>query len=116
MKNVVEKLKNKFCYSIESIKNRYPCKLIKVKNHDIFDKKTIVTYQAVSRFNLREATLENILNDPMIVEKFHPTEAVKLGFLSAGEILLKNDKSPEAIKNDYLKIIASMFKNLDGQQ
>ncbi|MCX7125449.1 MAG: hypothetical protein NTU49_06840 [Gammaproteobacteria bacterium] len=115
MRKIVEKLKNKFSYSFESIKNRYPCKLVRVKNHNVFDKKTLVTYQAVNRFNLRDLTLESLLNDPMIVEKFHPTEAVKIGFLSAGEILLKGEKSLEEIKREYQKIVTNMFKDLDGR-
>src|SRR3990167_8011027 len=114
MMSLLRKVKNKFTYSVESIRNRYPCKLIKIKNHTDFDRKTLVTYRAVTRTNLRELTLEEILNDPMIVEKFHPTDAVKLGFLSAGEILLKNNLTLEQIKADYQRIVKAMFKDLDG--
>lgn len=113
MMNILGKVKNKLIYSLESIKNRYPCKLIKVKNHTDFNQKTLVTYQAVTRFNLRELTLEEILSDPMVIEKFHPTDAVKIGFLSAAEILLKNDKTIDQIKKDYEEIAANMFKDLD---
>ncbi len=116
MTSLLRKVKNKFTYSVESIRNRYPCKLIKIKNHTDFDRKTLVTYRAVTRFNLRELTLEEILNDQMIVEKLHPTDAVKLGFLSAAEIFLKNDKSITEIKQDYQKIATNMFKDLDGRQ
>ena len=111
MKKMVEKLKNKFYYSIDSIRNRYPCKLIKIKNHYDINKKTMITYQAVNRLNVRESTLENILNDAMIIEKFHPTEAVKIGFLSAGEILLKSGKSFEEVRSNYEKIISHMFSD-----
>lgn len=114
--SILGKVKNKFTYSVESIKNRYPCKLIKIKNHTDFNQKTLATYRAVTRFNLRELTLEEILNDQMIVEKFHPTDAVKLGFLSAAEIFLKNDKSITEIRQDYQKIVTNMFKDLDGRQ
>lgn len=111
MKKIAEKLKNKFHYTIESIRNRYPCKLIKIKNFDDPNKKTLVTYQAVGRFNVRESTLENILNDPMIIEKFHPTDAVKIGFLSAGEILLKGNRNREEIQRDCELIISNMFND-----
>lgn len=114
--NILRKVKNKFTYSMESIKNRYPCKLIKIKNHTNFDQTTLVTYRAVTRFNLRELTLEEILNDPMIIEKFHPTDAVKIGFMSAAEIFLKNDKSITEIRQDYQKIVTNMLKDLDGHQ
>ena len=112
MKKIFENLKNKFYYSAESIKNRYPCKIIKIKDHLNLNKDTKITYQAVTRLNLRESHVEDILNDQMIVEKFHPTDAVKLGFLAAGEILFKNTKSIEEIRQDYEKIISSMFRDL----
>lgn len=111
--SILEKVKNRIIYSFESVKNRYPCRIIKIKNLVNFDTKTLVTYQAVTRFNLRELTLETILNNSMIVEKFHPTDAVKLGFLSAAEILLKNDKTLDEIKLDYQKVALGMFKDLD---
>jgi hypothetical protein len=111
MRNIITRLKNKFIYSAESIKNRYPCKIIKVKDHLSQEKATKVTYQAVTRFNLRESRIDEILDNPMIIEKFHPTEGVKLGFLAAGEILLKGGKSIEEIKQEYEKIILKMFND-----
>lgn len=116
MKKTIEKLKNKFHYSIESIKNRYPCKIIKVKDHLDKLKTTKITYQAVNRLNLRKSCIDEILNDPMIVEKFHPTDAVKLGFLAAGEILLKNKKTLSEIQQEYETIIQCMLANLDIEQ
>ena len=69
MRKLVEKFNNKICCSVESIKNRYPCKIIKAKCHDNLSKASVITYQAVSRLNLRESSVENLLSDPMIVEK-----------------------------------------------
>ena len=115
MKNAIEKLKNKFYYSTESIKNRYPCKIIKIRDHFHAFKTTKIIYQAVTRLNLRESRVDEILNDPMIIEKFHPTEAVKLGFLAAGEIFLKSHKSLDEIKKEYEKIIQKMFEDLDSE-
>jgi hypothetical protein len=111
--SIFGKVKDKIIYSFESIKNRYPCRIIKIKNLVDFDKSTLVTYQAVTRFNLRELKLESILDNPMLIEKFHPTDAVKLGFLSAAEILLKNDKTFDEMKLDYQKIVLGMFNDLD---
>ena len=116
MKNFIERLKNKFYYSTESIKNRYPCKIIKIKDHFNPKKTTKVTYQAVTRFNLRESRVDDILDDPMIIEKFHPTDGVKLGFLAAGEILFKSSKSIEEIKQDYEKIILNMFNGYEEKE
>ena len=115
MKNFIEKIKNKFYYTAESIKNRYPCKIITVKNYLDLKKPTKITYQAVTRFNLRESPIDDILNDLMIIEKFHPTDGVKLGFLAAGEILLKSGKSLDEIQAQYEKIASSMLKDMEAK-
>lgn len=109
----IQKLKDRFYYSMESIRNRYPCKMIKVKNLKNDQKKTTIVYQAVTKINLREETIQEILNDPMLTEKFHPTECVKLGFLSAGEILIKNQRCPPELKAKYEEIVTAMFSNLE---
>ena len=111
---ILEKLKQKFHYSLESIKNRYPCKLIEVTAASDFTKEAIVSFRAVTRINIRKATLPEMLDDPMLIEKFHPTEAVKLGFLSAGEILLKNSKDLEEAKSIYQKILNNMLNDING--
>lgn len=110
MINFFKKLKDKAYYSIESIKNRYPCKIVKVDNLVNFKKPAKITYQAVTRFNVSYSSIEAILNDKMIIEKFHPTDGVKMGFLAAGEILLKQHESLEQAKLTYTKIIEQMFE------
>jgi hypothetical protein len=113
MRKFFEHLKNKFYYASDSIKNRYPCKIIKVTDYLDFGKNTKIIYQAVTRFNIRESRIDEILDDPMVVEKFHPTDCVKLGFLAACDILLKNNKPIEEIKKDYEKIAKNMLKDYE---
>lgn len=105
MKSLLDRLKNRFYYSVESIKNRYPCKIVKVKDEANFDKGTQITYQAVSKLNLREVPLKELIDDSMLIEKFHPTDCIKLGFLCAADILIKKssnlEEAKKAIRKNY---------------
>lgn len=103
---------NRYYYSLESIKNRYPCKIINVKNIRCFDKQTEVQFIAASKVNVRLATPQDILNDALLVEKFHPTDGVKLGFLACGELLLRQNLSLEDIRALYLDISTHMFQDM----
>lgn len=112
MNVIFRKLINKCYYAIESIKNRYPCKIIDVKNLDNFNIPTEIKYLAATKLNIRTATTQSILDDPLLVEKFHPTDGVKLGFLACGEILLKDNISIDDAKRLYQEITSHMFQNI----
>ena len=105
MINLIKKIKNIYFYATESMKNRYPCKIIKIRNLSGSENKIIITYQAVTRLNIRESSIEKLLEDRLLVEKFHPFDSVKLGFLSAGDIFLKKDTDVNEIKRNYLEIL-----------
>ena len=107
MKNVINNLKNGYHYSIESIKNRYPCKIIEIDYSETSP--CIITYRCATRLNVRKNTLEEILNDKSLVEKFHPSDCVKFGFISAGDILFKNEYGDN--KEKYLSILEQMIAN-----
>lgn len=113
MSGIIQKVINKYHYVTESIKNRYPCKIIDVKNLTNFDKTSIIQYQAATAVNIRTSTAQDILDDPLLIEKFHPTDGVKLGFLAFGEILLKNNISIDEARELYLKIMDNMFKDIN---
>lgn len=106
----INNIKNRLDYSIESIKNRYPCKIIKISWIDNSEENSTVTYRAVTKLNIRQSSPKEILDDPLLIEKFHPTDCVKLSFLAAGEILLKKVNNLEEAKELYKKIINGMFK------
>ncbi len=44
-----------------------------------YNKKASVLYQAVTRINIRESSVTELLNDPLLIEKFHPTDGINLG-------------------------------------
>ncbi|OGT31566.1 MAG: hypothetical protein A3E87_00240 [Gammaproteobacteria bacterium RIFCSPHIGHO2_12_FULL_35_23] len=112
MKDLFNKLKDRLYYSAESIKNRYPCRIIRIKNELVMNKTTHIIYQAVTKLNLRELALKELVNDPLLIEKFHPTDCIKLGFLSAGELLIKNATNLEEARENYRRIIKDMFTDL----
>ena len=104
MKKIISTITNRYHYARESIKNRYPCKIITVEypvGHDKFAK---IQYQAATKINIRTSTSKEILDDPLLVEKFHPTDGVKLGFLACGEILL-NDCTTIAEARERFQLI-----------
>ena len=96
---------------MESIKNRYPCKIIAVTDAKVYDKIAKVKYQAATKINIRISPVKDILDDPLLVEKFHPTDGVKLGFLACGELLLKDCSSIDEAKEKFQKIIHQMLPN-----
>ena len=106
---VLLKIANRYHYTMESIRNRYPCKIISVENLSDFSKKSIIRYQAAVKLNVCSSPVKNILDDPLLIEKFHPTDGVRLGFLSFGELILKDGISIEEAKELYLKLISKMF-------
>ncbi len=111
MTGLFNKLINRYHYSIESIKNRYPCKVIDIKKSNDFSTPTEIKYLAATKINIRTATAQAILDDPLLVEKFHPTDGVKLGFLACGEILLKENISLEEARRLYKVITNQMFQD-----
>ena len=112
MSRVLSKIIDKYHYAMESIKNRYPCKVVQVINTDNFSKNTRIKYQAASKINIRESSIQSILDDPLLLEKFHPTDGVKFGFISCGEILLRENISIEQARELYKEITKNMFADI----
>lgn len=112
LNNAIEKITGYFSYSLASIKNRYPCKIIGIKQHgNNGNVRNDIAYQAVNKINIRKSTAKDIISDSMLIEKFHPTDGVKLGFVSAGEILFNDPTlTLEEIKSLHRKIVEDMFK------
>lgn len=110
MRALFDRIVNKYHYKIESIKNRYPCKIVNIQNLGCSEKEPNIIYCAGSKINIRESTAKEILDDPLLIEKFHPTDGVKLGFIAFGQLILK-EKNDDAQINLYKKISENMFKN-----
>lgn len=115
MYQLCERIKNTYYYAIESVRNRYPCKIIKVTFADEMTPAKI-KYMAASKINIRETTTNDILDDPLLVEKFHPTDGVKLGFLAFGEIILNQNNSIEYAKEHFNEIAKILFKDVSHSQ
>lgn len=109
MKNAINLFKDRIYYALACMKNRYPCKILKISNYEDGDE-AIITYQSGTRFNIRTGALRQILNDPSLVEKFHPTDGVRLGFLSSGQILFEGNQSMIKTKQRFNDIAAALFE------
>lgn len=113
MHAVFERIVNYYHYKVESIKNRYPCKIIDVSNITETNKDPTIKYLASSKVNIISATPKEIMDDPLLIEKFHPTDAVKLGFISFGQIILNKNHSLEEAHSLYNKIAENMFEEFN---
>ena len=96
-KTILDKLiffKNKLSYARESIKNRYPCSLIK---YEVINRKYFVYYCILGRKdNLHRLAVELILDDQMLLEKFHPKDATIMGFIAGVEIFSNTPTEKQA--------------------
>jgi len=111
MRSIIGKITESIHYSLASIRNRYPCKIVNIKQSENESLKNKILYQAVNKVNIRSSTTKDIISDSMLVEKFHPTDCVKLGFISAGEILFGDSAlTLDEIKNLHKSIVDKMFK------
>jgi len=108
MKGIIE-LKNRLYYKHANMRNRYPCKIIKIKNHDNFTNKTCITFQAVNKLNIISESIDSILDDPLLVEKFHPNDAIKLGLLAMGQIAFDKCETLGEAQERFLTIVTHMF-------
>lgn len=111
MKKIFSGIINRYHYAMESIKNRYPCKIIAVSDVKAYGRSAKVKYQAVTKINIRTSTVKDMLDDSLLVEKFHPTDGVKLGFLACGELLLKDCSTLDEAKEKFHTIIEKMLPN-----
>lgn len=112
MYQLYEKIINTCHYASESIKNRYPCKIIKVNISKFAPSE--IQYMAASKINIRQSTVKDLLDDPCLVEKFHPTDGIKLGFLAFGEIILDKSSSIEQAKKHFLEIANQLFDDVNN--
>jgi hypothetical protein len=75
-----------------AIKNTYPFKLVSGKpNHQGTD--TIITYTILGKREGHQKNLGDLINNMELIEKFHPTETVKFGFIGLGDFLFSSLRS-----------------------
>ncbi len=92
-------------YHFSSIKNRYPCR-VTAERIDSTTQETIVVYRVSPRKDEFEIKLKSLLDQPLLIEKFHPTEAIRLGFMAFGEIFFNQPK--ETAYQQYQDIVKKM--------
>ena len=102
-KTILDKLiffKNRLNYARESIKNRYPCSLVK---YEVVNKKYFVYYCVLGRKdNVHRLSVEKILDDQMLLEKFHPKDTTIMGFIAGVEIFSNTPTEKQAVVLDAI--------------
>jgi hypothetical protein len=87
------------------ISNKYPYKLVNQKCNSA-DESTFIKFTVFGKREGYEKQLIDITKNKGLLSKFHPTETVKLGFISGGESFLKNEikfSSTNFTSNEILK-------------
>ena len=109
MNHFLLKIKDGWHYFMSRGRNRYPCRFVKVINIGHSSKPLKITYSAISLQHIREITPKEIFSDPFLIEKFHPNDAAKIGFIAAAEVLLKNTASLQEGKERYQRMLETSF-------
>jgi len=111
IKNLIIKTKqfiNCLYYLRSSIaKNTYPCKLVGEKINPLGNG-TIILYKIRGEQDNNEIPLQYLLNTKKLIEKFHPTDAVKLGSIALKDILLELNENE---RNQKFNIIKNIMLN-----
>ena len=68
-------------------KNIYPCRLVGVKSNNITSETRII-FTVLGKRDGYDTTLSELIKNKDLLNKFHPTEAVKFGFIHMGDTLL----------------------------
>jgi len=102
--------KNAAEYYFLSLRNRYPCKIVGEKFNENTHE-TIVMYKVLPKKEEFEIRLKDLLENQSLLEKFHPTQTVKLGFMAFGEIFFNQPK-----ENAYEKYRDIIDKMSSGEQ
>lgn len=100
-------------------KNVYPYKLISKKitsNHAV----TIISYRTRGQNKINEISLQELLNNKKLIDRFHPLEAVKLGSIAFEDIILnlpsetQNNKFNQ-IRNIMLSSVHDLSPNKESE-
>ncbi|HLB41988.1 MAG: hypothetical protein A3F13_04890 [Gammaproteobacteria bacterium RIFCSPHIGHO2_12_FULL_40_19] len=81
-------------------KNKYPFKLVSYKSVSL-PGETIIIYTILGKRDGYKKPLKEIMSTNSLLEKFHPTEAAKFGFIFTGEDFFAYDQN-EVCQNDSI--------------
>lgn len=89
-------------YHISSLRNYYPCKLVGEIEVD-GENKTLIRYRTLGKRDTYTIPIQELLEDRDLIEKFHPTEAIKFGAIAMGDILLSLPEDKRQQKFEEIK-------------
>jgi len=89
-------------YRFCSLQNRYPCKLVGIKCA-ASQNETIIQYIVSPGKGPFEISIRDLLDDELLLEKFHPRQAVRIGYFAFGDLFF--GLAPEAALEKYKETI-----------
>ena len=109
MKKNLSKLFYASVYFLSTMKNRYPCKILKITPNK--GNSFSILFKAGGKFSTIEMDVSKLIEDSSLVEKFHPFESMQLGFLSTYVLLdvESKDNPPEK----YQKILSNILDSYE---
>lgn len=93
-------------------RNVYHCKLVGEKQNNKDKYNTIILYRFIGKRDIFEIAIKDLLENRELLEKFHPTEAIKFGAIAMGDTLFRED--PQAIKQRFDEIKKKMLESTKG--
>ncbi|NNM59198.1 MAG: hypothetical protein HKM04_05225 [Legionellales bacterium] len=96
-------------YQMENRKNQYQCQLIGEKINASDKVNTVLIFRMMGKRDIHEIPVDKLLEDKTLVEKFCPTDGVKIGIIAMGDMLLNEENQTKAIQK-IEKIKKQMFK------
>lgn len=89
-------------YAIESIKNRYPCQVIDIKQQNKISNSIIRYCVLGKKENAHNIPVRELLDDKKLLEKFHPSDALLIGFICFGDIILSEKEAEREKKYNFM--------------
>jgi hypothetical protein len=98
----IHHLIGKYQYIHSSKRNSYRCKLVGEKPSPE-ENNTIIIYRILGKRDIFEISIRKLLENPELLSQFHPTEAVKFGAISMGDVLFDLDETKRKDKFNEIK-------------
>lgn len=81
--------------------NQYPCKFVGTKSSEPGDTK--ILYTSYRKRDVYEISIKSLIDDPITLNKFSPTQAVIIGAIALGDALFSLPPDMRADKYQELK-------------
>lgn len=99
-------------YKLFSRRNYFPCKLIGEKPNEKEDYNTVIKYRYIPKSQVYTESIQKLVENTDLLQKFSPIDAFKLGAIAMGDALFSGDQ--EEIKKRFEKVKKTMLNSARG--